>query len=137
MNNPVIFRDAIDVGIGNEAFPTVRKLGLVLMGTNPISVDMLAARLLGYSLEDVPYLALAVKRSYAPASLDDVTIHSDLNHSLDEIDKRAHRILPYDDEYTRWQDVSKELKRMNSPMRFVWGPYARHKNDKCFTTAWI
>ena len=29
--------------------------------------------------------------------------------------------------------MSKELKRMNSPMRFVWGPYAMQKEDKCLT----
>ena len=127
-----IVMDAIDVGMGNEAFPTVRKLGLVLMGANPISVDMVAARLLGYSLEDVPHLALAVERGYRPACLDATTIQGDLN-SLDEIDARAQRIQPYDDEYTRWQDVGKELKRMNSPMRFVWGPYAPDKDDKCLT----
>jgi hypothetical protein len=102
------------------------------MGTNPIAVDMVAARLLGYALEDVPYLALAVGRGYHPASLDDITIQGDLG-SLDEIDERARRILPYDDEYTRWQDVGKELERMNSPMRFVWGPYAPHTDDKCLT----
>jgi uncharacterized protein (DUF362 family) len=127
-----IVMDAIDVGMGNEGFPTVRKLGLVLMGTNPLAVDMVAARLLGYALEDVPYLALAVARGYCPASLDDITIAGDLG-SLEEIDEHAQRILPYDEEYTRWQDVSKELKRMNSPMRFVWGPYAAHKDDKCLT----
>jgi hypothetical protein len=127
-----IVMDAVDVGMGNEGFPTVRKLGLVLMGTNPIAVDMVAARLLGYALEDVPYLALAVKRGYQPASLDDISIDGDLR-SIEDVDARAQRILPYDDEYTRWQDVEKELKRMNSPMRFVWGPYAPHKDDKCLT----
>lgn len=127
-----IVMDAIDVGMGNEGFPTVRKLGLVLMGTNPIAVDMVAARLLGYALEDVPHLALAVERGYQPTSLNDITLAGDL-HSLDELDQRAKRILPYDDEYTRWQDVEKELKRMNSPIRFVWGPYAPHKDDKCLT----
>ena len=69
------------------------------MGTNPIAVDMVAARLLGYALEDVPYLALAVARGYYPASLDDIIIQGDLG-SLDEIDEHAQRILPYDDEYT-------------------------------------
>ena len=127
-----IVMDAIDVGMGNEGFPTVRKLGLVLMGTNPIAVDMVAARLLGYALEDVPHLALAVERGYGPASLDDIMLEGDLV-TLDEVDERARRILPYDDEYTRWQDVGKELRRMNSPMRFVWGPYAPHKDDKCLT----
>ena len=32
--------DAIDVGVGNEAFPTPRRLGLILMGKNPLAVDL-------------------------------------------------------------------------------------------------
>ena len=86
-----IVMDAVDVGMGNEAFPTVRKLGLVLMGTNPIAVDMVAARLLGYTMEDVSYLALAIERGYSPASPDDIPIEGDLS-SMDMIMKVSHRM---------------------------------------------
>ncbi|MCP4683325.1 MAG: DUF362 domain-containing protein, partial [Desulfobacterales bacterium] len=127
-----IVMDAIDVGMGNEAFPTLRNLGLIIMGVNPIAVDLVAARLLGYSIDDIPYLRVAVNRGYKPASIEDVTIEGDLN-SLDDIDEQAKRVMPYDDEYTRWQDVNKELKRLNSPMRLMWGPYKAGGDDKCLT----
>ncbi len=127
-----IVMDAIDVGVGNEAFPVVRKLGLILMGVNPLAVDLVAARLLGYSIDDIPYLRAAVNRGYKPASLEEVTIEGDLN-SLADIDEQAKRILPYDDEYTRWQDINKELKRLNSPMKLRWGPYRGGNDDKCLT----
>ncbi len=127
-----IVMDAIDVGMGNEAFPTVRKLGLILMGTNPLAVDLVGARLLGLGLEDVPYLKLAVERGYTPASLDNIVIEGDLN-SLEDIEKQAERLKPYDDEFYRWQDVGKELKRLNSPINFHWGPYSEMKEDRCLT----
>jgi len=38
-----------------------------------------------------------------------------------------------DDEFYQWQDVNKELKRLNSPMRFFWGPYRHGEGDKCLT----
>ncbi|MCJ7773461.1 MAG: DUF362 domain-containing protein, partial [Desulfobacterales bacterium] len=55
-----IVMDAVEVGMGNEAFPTARKLGLIIMGTNPVAVDLVGARLLGLGIDDVPYLKTAV-----------------------------------------------------------------------------
>ncbi len=122
--------DAIDVGVGNEAFPTRRKLGLILMSTNPLALDLVAARLLGYNRDDVPYLRDAVKRGYTPSRIEEVIIDGDLK-SIKDIDKQAKRLLPYDDEYYNWQDVSKELVRLKSPMRFYWGPYNAGTGEKC------
>ncbi|MCU0598533.1 MAG: DUF362 domain-containing protein [Desulfobacterales bacterium] len=127
-----IIMDAIDVGMGNEAFPTPRKLGLVIMGTNPLAVDIVGARLLGLSASEVPYLKVAMDRGYTPASIDQIDIDGDLK-SVEDIDEQAKRLMPYDDEFYRWQDVEKELKRMNSPMRFYWGPYRKSQSDKCLT----
>ncbi|MBF0230274.1 MAG: DUF362 domain-containing protein [Desulfamplus sp.] len=127
-----VIMDAIDVGVGNEAFPTARKLGLVIMGTNPLAVDIVGSRLLGLSVNDVPYLKAAVNRGYTPKGIDEVKISGDLN-SIEELDERAKRLLPYDDEFYRWQDIEKELERLKSPIRFYWGAY-RHSNDqKCLT----
>ncbi|MBW2179239.1 MAG: DUF362 domain-containing protein [Deltaproteobacteria bacterium] len=127
-----IVMDAVEVGIGNEAVPTARKLGLIIMGTNPVAVDLVGARLLGLGIDDVPYLKTAVSRGYTPAKLEDVKIDGDLS-SIDDLDKYAKRIMPYDDEYHRWQDVNKELTRLNSPMRFLWGPYKSGNGSKCLT----
>ena len=127
-----IVMDAIDVGVGNEAFPVRRKLGLVLMGTNPLAVDLVGARLLGLGIDDVPYLKAAAARGYTPSDIVEVTIAGDLN-SLADIDTQAKRILPYDDDFYGWQDVEKELKRLGSPMRFFWGPYRGGNGEKCLT----
>lgn len=127
-----IVMDAIDVGVGNEAFPVRRKLGLVLMGTNPLAVDLVGARLLGLGIDDVPYLKAAANRGYAPADVHDVTIAGDLS-SLEEIDRQAERLQPYDDDFYGWQDVEKELRRRDSPMRFFWGPYRGGNGEKCLT----
>ncbi len=127
-----IVMDAIDVGVGNEAFPTRRKLGLVIMGTNPLAVDIVGSRLLGLKPEDVPYLTSAIQRGYAPADIDQVRITGDLD-SVAAVDEKAGRLLPYDDEFFRWQDVEKELVRLKSPMRFHWGAYRHGNGEKCLT----
>jgi len=127
-----IVMDAIDVGVGNEAVPTPRKLGLVIMGTNPVAVDLVGARLLGYNLQDVPYLKHAVDRGYKPTSLDDVELFGDLQ-SIEDIDTAAKRLMPYDDEYHSWQDIHRELERFNSPIRFFWGYTKKADKSKCET----
>ncbi len=126
-----IAMDAIEVGVGNEAFPSPRKLGLILMGVNPLAVDLVGARLLGFNKEEVPYLQLATERGYTPDNLEDVELAGDIT-SLEELDNHAKRVHPRDDEFFRWQDVSKELKRLRSPIRFHFGPY-RHGSEKCLT----
>ncbi|TFH42956.1 MAG: DUF362 domain-containing protein, partial [Chrysiogenales bacterium] len=126
-----IVMDAIDVGVGNEAVPNPRRLGLIIMGRNPLAVDLVGARLLGYDLDDVPYLRSAVDRGYRPARLKDVRLLGDLK-TIADIDRRAKRIGPYDDEFYRWQDVGRELKRLKSPLRFYWGP-TKTGGEKCLT----
>jgi uncharacterized protein (DUF362 family) len=122
-----IMMDAIDIGVANEAIPEPRKLGLIIMGTNSMAVDLVGARLLGYNIEDVPYMVRAVERGYTPGSLDDVTLAGDIT-SLQELDAWAERIMPYDDEYFLWQDIHKEFKRLETPLRFYWGS-SRHDNQ--------
>jgi len=127
-----IVMDAIDVGVGNEVLPTPRRLGLIIMGRNPMAVDLVGARLLGHNLEDVPYLMRAVERGYTPTRLEDVVLSGDIN-SIEGLDNQAKRIMPYDDEFYRWWDIDKELKRLKSPIRFLWG-YTRYEDkSKCLT----
>ncbi|MFO8111006.1 MAG: DUF362 domain-containing protein [Desulfosalsimonadaceae bacterium] len=128
----LVVMDAIDVGMGNEAFPSTRKLGLVIMGKNPLAVDLVGARLLGLKLEDVSYLKAAVDRGYTPATLEEITIDGDLK-SIDDLDEQAKRLQPYDEEFYRWQDVNRELTRLKSPMKFYWGPYNAATGEKCLT----
>lgn len=128
----MIVMDAVEVGVGNEAVPTPRRLGLLLMGRNPVAVDLVGARLLGYGLDQVPYLRAVVDRGYSPAALEEVKLVGDVT-SVDGLDERARRLQPYDDEYVRWRDVEKELDRLRSPIRFCWGPYRGDGDRKCLT----
>jgi uncharacterized protein (DUF362 family) len=127
-----IAMDAIDVGVGNESFPSKRKLGLILMGTNPLAVDIIGARLLGFGIDDVPYLRAAVNRGYTPGSPDHITLGGDVK-SLDEIDGLAKRLLPHDEQFDHWQDINNELTRLKSPLRFMWGPYSDESSERCST----
>ncbi len=128
-----VIMDAITVGVGNEALPIPRHLGLILMGKNPIAVDLVASRLLGMRGEtDVPYLGVVIGRGYRPARLEEVEIMGHAS-SISDLDRFAERIKPYDDEFFRWQDVNKELKRLNSPLRLYHGPYSDISDEKCET----
>jgi len=125
--------DAIIVGVGNEALPIPRKLGLILMGKNGLAVDLVGARLLGIRGEkDVPYLAAIIKRGYKPAATEQVQIIGDAK-SLADIDRLAERIKPYNEEFYRWQDVNTEFKRMNSPLHLYFGPYSDSSDATCDT----
>ena len=125
-----IVMDAIDVGVANEIIPTMRKLGLIIMGRNPVAVDLVATRLLGYGLKDVPYLEKAIERGYTPRRLEDVRLAGDIT-GIAGLAAQAKRIMPYDEEYYRWQDVHRELERLRSPLRFYWGYSRTDDKSKC------
>jgi len=128
-----VVMDAVDVGVGNEALPASRRLGLILMGRNALAVDLAAGRLLGLSAErDVPYLAELIKRGYQPSRLEDVKLLGDAAN-VSDLDKFAERIKPYDAEFYRWQDCNTEFKRMNSPFRLYQGPYSAASDKLCET----
>ncbi len=118
-----IVMDAIDVGVANEIIPVVRKLGLVIMGRNPVAVDIVASRLLGYEIDDVPYLKRAIERGYTPGKLSEIRLAGDIT-SVRELDAQAKRIQPYNEEYYRWQDIPREFARLATPLRFYQG-YSR------------
>jgi len=125
--------DAITIGVGNEAFPSSRHLGLLLMGKNGLAVDLVAAKLLGMDgAKDVPYLAELISRGYKPASLSEIELTGDAQ-SVSDLEKFAERVKPYDDEFYRWQDVNKELNRLNSPLKLLHGPYSEASSAKCET----
>ena len=102
------------------------------MSRNPVAIDLVGARLLGFGIDDIEYLKIAVNRGYKPSCLEDVTLKGDLT-SINALDEHAKRIMPYDEEYFRWHDVEKELQRLNSPIRFFWGNYSGMKDAKCTT----
>ncbi len=128
-----VVMDAITVGVGNEAIPLPRKLGLILMGRNALAVDLAAARLLGLSGEkDVPYLAEIISRGYQPGKLEQIELMGAAKN-ISDLDKFAERIKPYNEEFYRWQDVNTEFERMKSPLRLLHGPYSDASPAKCGT----
>ena len=127
-----VIMDAIDVGVGNEAVPTPRRLGLLIMSRNPLAADLVGARLLGFNIADVPYLAGAASSGYVPAKLADVKLLGDIT-TLKGLDKHAATIKPYDDEFYKWQDVPREFKRLQTPMRFFHGYSKKGDKSTCLT----
>lgn len=128
----LVIMDAIDIGVGNEIIPRPRRLGLVIMGTNPLAVDLVGSRLLGYNLDDVVHLRKAVERGYRPGSLGDIILKGDLT-SVKDLDAHAKRIMPYDDDYTSWQDINKELSRLRTPITLAHGSTRGALGDRCHT----
>ncbi len=125
-----IVMDAIDVGVANEIIPNVRKLGLIIMGRNPVAVDIVASRLLGYGIKDVPYLMKAIERGYTPQRLEDVNLAGDIT-SIAGLAAQAKRLMPYNEEYYRWQDIQREFKRLRTPLRFYHGYSRTDDKSKC------
>lgn len=124
--------DAIDVGVGNEAVPTPRRLGLIIMSRNPLAADLVGARLLGLDITDVPYLEAAARAGYRPEKLAAVKLLGDVT-TVKELDRFAAKIKPYDDEFYKWQDVHREFKNLETPMRFFWGYSRKGDRSRCLT----
>ncbi len=115
-----IVMDAIDVGVGNEAVPTPGRLGLLIMGRNPVAVDIVGARLLGASPSEVPYLQRAIERGYGPSRISEIQLTGDIS-DVKALDRRARRLLPRDGDFHRWQDIDTEFRRLETPLKFRWG----------------
>lgn len=124
--------DAVTVGVGNEALPIPRQLGLVIMARSPLAADIVGATLLGIKPTEVPYLLETFVRGHKPSSLEEIDLAGDIT-SHEGLFNAANRVKPYDDEFYRWQDVSKELARLNSPLKFHHGPHSASQNQKCET----
>ena len=124
-----IVMDAIDVGVGAEIFPYKRHLGAVIMGTNPVAVDMVGAHLYGIDPAAVPHLVTCAKAGHGPASLDEIDIIGDFEGE-GALEGLMDRIKPYDDDFYAWHDGVKELERIGCPVRHYLGPYDRKHPDK-------
>jgi uncharacterized protein (DUF362 family) len=119
-----IVMDAIDAGVGLEGVPHQRNLGLLIMGTNPLAVDIVGAYLYGFAPSDVDYLAAAISRGFHPSGLDDIELIGDVT-SAAELDALRSRLKPGDDAWDEWQDVNETAKAIGAPIRFHLGPAIR------------
>ncbi len=116
-----IVMDAIDAGVGLEGAPHQRNLGLLIMGTNPLAMDIVGARLYGFSPSDIDYLAAAINRGFHPSGLDDIDLIGDVT-SVAELDALRSRLKPDDYAWNEWQDVNETAKAIGAPIRFHLGP---------------
>ena len=52
-------------------------LNLLAAGTNPVAVDSICSRLMGYDPESIPHIALSSKRGVGPIDLDHIEVLGD------------------------------------------------------------
>jgi uncharacterized protein (DUF362 family) len=87
----LIVVDAIQVlHKGGELSSVPLDLGLIIVGTNPVAVDMVCAVALGLEPDEVDFLREAKERGVGPAGLDQIQILGDLN--LDEVRRRSVKV---------------------------------------------
>jgi uncharacterized protein (DUF362 family) len=108
----LIVSDAIEIGHGSEFAPYPYHLGAILIANDPLAVDVVAARILGYEPEDVAHLVEARDRGYGTLDLRDMEITGDL--SVEELAENAGRIeTPYS---VRW-----DVQEVRTPVKFYPG----------------
>jgi uncharacterized protein (DUF362 family) len=56
---------------------TLVDMGLIIAGTNPLAADMVATKLMGFGLEEVPYINLGMQAGLGPDSLDEIEIRGE------------------------------------------------------------
>jgi uncharacterized protein (DUF362 family) len=68
----------IDGTVGMEgmgpAYGKLKKMGMVLVGNNPLSTDAVATRLMGFDPEEIPHLKLSVKKGLGEIQLKKISI---------------------------------------------------------------
>lgn len=68
----------IDGTVGMEgmgpAYGRLKKMGMVLVGSNPLSTDAVATRLMGFDPEEVPHLKLSAERGLGEIRLKKISI---------------------------------------------------------------
>jgi len=105
----VVVADAVEVGHGYESAPHTVHLGAIMVADDPVALDAVACRVLGYRPQDSVHLMEAMKRGYGPPSLDEIRVEGDVT-----IDELAARVAGLESEY---QDIHK----VHTPIRFYCG----------------
>jgi hypothetical protein len=122
----LIIVDGIKAGVGMEMGSKSRDLGVIIMGTNHLAIDLVAAYLFGLRPpeEKVEYIKAAISRGFQPTSLAEVEILGDYS-GLAGLDLLTERLKPYDDDYHWWQRTEESLRRVKSPIKYYFGPAAK------------
>ncbi len=56
---------------------TLVNMGLIVAGTNPLATDMVAARIMGFKMDEVPTFLLAQKAGMTPTSFEDIEVRGE------------------------------------------------------------
>jgi uncharacterized protein (DUF362 family) len=109
--------DAVMGGQRNELVPGPLPIGAIIMGTNGVAVDAIAARILGLLPEDVKHLMLAHERGHGPVDLSEIEIQGDI--SLDEL---IEKVGPVDRSYN-------DLRTMPLNVELFLGPHPQATHE--------
>ena len=94
-NPDLIIVDAIEVGDGGGSLTCFPKpFGVLMVGTNAVAVDAVAAAIFGLAPEEVEYIRLAHEQGYGPIDLDEIEVLGDL--SLAELIERGRGLQQVD-----------------------------------------
>lgn len=105
----LVITDAIEVGTGFESAPRSMHMGVMIIADDPVAMDVVACRALGYEPEQCAHLMEAIKRGYGPKDLDQIKVEGDI--SLDELREKTRDIQ------SEYQDIHK----VNTSIRFYCG----------------
>jgi uncharacterized protein (DUF362 family) len=53
------------------------KMGVIVAGTNPLATDMVAARIMGFTPEEIPVFSCAQKAGMTPMSLEEIEVRGE------------------------------------------------------------
>jgi uncharacterized protein (DUF362 family) len=79
--------DAITAGEYSEIASRPFPLGLIVMGLNPVAVDVVCTHIAGLEPREVDYIRLAAEREYGPIDLTEIDVTGDV--TLEEAQTRA------------------------------------------------
>ena len=105
----LIVTDAVTCGRGFESSPYPFHLGAILMATDPIASDVVAAHILGYKPAEVLHLVEAHERGYGDITLSSVDVTGDV--SIDELSRVTRGM------HSPFQN----LQELETPLRFYEG----------------
>jgi len=82
-----IAMDGIIAGERTMLTPTPYPLHMIIMGINPVAVDVVCTHIVGLDPKEVDHIAITAGRGYGPIELQEIEILGDV--SLEEAQKRA------------------------------------------------
>lgn len=105
----LIVSDAVTIGRGFESSPFPEHLGALLISTDPLAMDTVAAHILNYNPEEILYMQEARERGYGSIDLNDVTLSGDA--SIEELAAVTSKL------HSPFQD----LQELDTPLKFYEG----------------